>query len=42
MDLAAVALCRENELPIRVFDATVSGAIAKAVAGEPIGTIVER
>jgi uridylate kinase len=40
MDLAAVALCRENGLPIIVFDGTKPGAIARAVAGERIGTIV--
>jgi uridylate kinase len=40
MDLAAVALCRENGLPIVVFDGTAPGAIARAVGGERIGTIV--
>jgi len=40
MDLAAVALCRENGMPIVVFDGTVPGAIARAVSGERIGTIV--
>jgi uridylate kinase len=40
MDLAAVALCRENALPIVVFDGTRPGEIARAMAGEPVGTIV--
>ena len=40
MDQAAIALCRENGLPIVVFDMTVSGNIRKVVAGEAIGTTV--
>lgn len=41
MDTAAVALCRENRLPIIVFDMTAPGGILKALHGEPIGTRVE-
>ncbi len=40
MDLAAFSLCRENELPVMVFDFHKTGNLAKAVAGEKIGTIV--
>ncbi len=40
MDQAAIALCRDNSLPIIVFDMTVSGNIQKVVAGESIGTTV--
>jgi uridylate kinase len=40
MDQAAIALCRENHLPIVVFDMTVPGNIRKVVAGESIGTTV--
>ena len=40
MDQAAIALCRENELPIVVFDMSVSGNIRKVVVGEAVGTIV--
>lgn len=40
MDQAAIALCRENNLPIIVFDMTVSGNILKVVQGERIGTRV--
>jgi len=40
MDQTAIALCRENALPILVFDMTTPGNIAKAVAGEKIGTRV--
>jgi uridylate kinase len=42
MDQAAVALCRENGLPIVVFDVTVPGNVRKVVAGEKIGTTVGR
>ena len=37
---AAFALCRENKLPIVVFDLMKNGNIARAVRGETIGTLV--
>ena len=40
MDQSAIALCRENDLPIRVFDMGVRGNILKAVRGETVGTLV--
>jgi uridylate kinase len=40
MDSTAIALCKENNIPILVFDLTVRGNIRRAVIGEPIGTIV--
>lgn len=40
MDQAAIALCRENDLPIVVFDMGVKGNILKAVRGESVGTLV--
>ncbi len=40
MDQTAIALCRENELPMIVFDMNVSGNIRKVVVGEKIGTRV--
>ena len=40
MDQAAVTLCRDNGLPIVVFDMTVPGNVRKVVAGEKIGTTV--
>jgi len=39
-DAAAFALCRENKLPIVVFDLMQNGNIARAVRGETIGTLV--
>lgn len=40
MDATAIALCKENELPIVVFDLTEPGNIFRAVGGEDIGTLV--
>jgi uridylate kinase len=39
-DAAAFALCRENKLPIVIFDLMENGNIARAVRGEVIGTLV--
>jgi len=41
MDQTAIALCRENHLPVIVLNINTPGAIARAVSGEPIGTIVQ-
>lgn len=40
MDLAALAICRENKIPIRVFDVFRAGNLERIVRGEPIGTEV--
>jgi len=40
MDATALSLCLDNKLPIIVFDLQTHGNIAKAVAGEAIGTLV--
>ena len=40
MDQTAIALCRENELPIVVFDMTAPGTLARVAAGESVGTLV--
>ena len=39
-DAAAFSLCRENKLPIVVFDLMTKGNIGRAVRGETIGTLV--
>jgi uridylate kinase len=39
-DAAAFSLCRENNLPIIVFDLMTNGNIGRAVRGEKIGTLV--
>ena len=40
MDITATALCKENKLPIIVFDMDTPGNLNKVLAGEPIGTYV--
>ncbi|MCX8126171.1 MAG: UMP kinase, partial [Dehalococcoidia bacterium] len=40
MDVTAFSLCRENKLPVLVFDIGTPSSIERAVAGETIGTIV--
>ena len=40
MDAAAVALCRDNRLPIKVFNLLVAGNIRRAVEGADIGSMV--
>jgi uridylate kinase len=40
MDQSALALCRENNLPIVVFDVLVPGNIERAALGEAVGTLV--
>ena len=40
MDQTAIQLCRENGVPISVFDMTVAGNMRKVVAGESVGTRV--
>jgi uridylate kinase len=39
-DATAISLCRDNRLPIVVFNMTEDGNIARAVHGEKIGTII--
>lgn len=42
MDLTAITLCKENGLPLAVFNMRKKGNLQKAVFGEPVGTIVRR
>jgi uridylate kinase len=41
MDATAVALCRENRIPIRVFNIFSEHSLTRAVCNEPVGTLVE-
>jgi uridylate kinase len=41
MDMTAFTLCKENNLPIIVFDMNKPGNLSRLVAGEPVGTLVE-
>ena len=40
MDATAISLCRENKLPIIVFNSLIEGNLKKVVIGEDIGTTV--
>jgi uridylate kinase len=40
MDLTAFTLCRENHMPIVVFNMNKPGNLARLIAGEAIGTVV--
>jgi uridylate kinase len=40
MDATAVVMCRDNDLPLRVFDLTRANALVQAMSGENVGTLV--
>lgn len=40
MDATAIAFCRDNDIPIVVFDMSRPGALHQIVTGEPVGTII--
>lgn len=41
MDATAIVMCRDNQVPLRVFDMTDPGALVRVVVqGEPLGTLV--
>ena len=40
MDSTALVLCRDNQIPIRVFNMFEEGALSRLLAGEPVGTLV--
>jgi len=42
MDATAVVMCRDNGLPLRVFDLTRAGALVQAMSGDNVGTLVTR
>lgn len=41
MDLTAICMCKENNMPIYVFDMDTVGNLEKVIAGEQIGTLVK-
>jgi uridylate kinase len=40
MDATSIAMCRDNQLPILVFNLNTSGNIMRMAMGEPVGTII--
>jgi uridylate kinase len=41
MDTAAFALCRDSDLPLRIFDMSQPGVLLRILRGENIGTLVQ-
>ena len=42
MDATAIGLCREQNLPVKVFNINTPGNLRRVVAGENVGTLVQR
>ncbi|MDR1335774.1 MAG: UMP kinase [Tannerella sp.] len=42
MDLTAITLCRDNHMPLIVFDMDTAGNLQKVMDGEPVGTSVPK
>jgi uridylate kinase len=40
MDSTSIAMCRDNRLPILVFNLNTPGNIMRMVSGEPLGTLI--
>jgi uridylate kinase len=40
MDATAIVMCRDNHLPLRVFDLTRANALVQAMSGDEVGTLV--
>jgi len=40
MDATAIVMCRDNNLPLRIFDLTRPNALVRAMSGDKIGTVV--
>ena len=41
MDATAFTMCRENDIPILVFDVMTPGNLMRALSGERIGTLIK-
>jgi uridylate kinase len=41
MDTAAIALCRDYKIPLRIYDIAGAGVLMRIIQGEPIGTLVD-
>lgn len=42
MDATAIVMCRDQDVPLQIFDGTVPGGLMKIMQGEQIGTVVEK
>jgi uridylate kinase len=41
MDTAAIALCRDYKIPLRIYDISGEGVLMRLMQGEPLGTLVD-
>jgi uridylate kinase len=41
MDMTAITFCKDNNLPLRVFDLMAEGNLGRALDGRPVGTLVK-
>jgi uridylate kinase len=41
MDLTAICLCRDHDMPVRVFDMNKAGALTNIMVGESEGTLIQ-
>ncbi len=41
MDMTAITFCKDNHLPLRVFDLMAGGNLGRALDGRPVGTLVK-
>ncbi len=41
MDMTAITFCKDNNLPLRVFDLMAAGNLGRALDGHPVGTLVK-
>jgi len=41
MDTAAIALCRDYKIPLRIYDISGEGVLMRIMRGEPLGTLVD-
>jgi len=40
MDMTAITFCKDNHLPLRIFDLMAAGNLGRALDGRPVGTLV--
>ncbi|GIS87249.1 MAG: hypothetical protein CM1200mP17_18170 [Woeseia sp.] len=40
MDTTSIVMCRDNNLPVRVYDMNIPNALFKIVRGEDVGTLI--
>jgi len=42
MDLTSFTLCKENNMPVIVFNMDIKGNLEKLISGEKIGTLIKK